>query len=96
MGRIINAVHRLNEKLITIWKSEGSHGLVYHRYLGTPGPGGYTYAFFDTDARAERELHVLREERGRRTCASDKTVIPLLDSTNEKKLTILAIYCSTN
>ena len=36
VGRIINAVHRLNEKLITIWKSEGSHGLVYHRYLGTP------------------------------------------------------------
>lgn len=23
MGRIINAMHRLNEKLITIWKSEG-------------------------------------------------------------------------
>lgn len=65
VGHIINAVHRLNEKLITIWKSEGSHDLVYHRYLGTRVPTDLR--FFDPDARAEREL-----QRG--TCYQNRTM----------------------
>lgn len=43
MGRIINAMHRLNEKLITIWKSEG---LVAKGEIRPPG--WTTIRFFES------------------------------------------------
>lgn len=44
MGRIINAMHRLNEKLITIWKSEG---LVAKGEIRPP-PSWTTIRFFES------------------------------------------------